>query len=262
MPDITYDSQESIPEGLRDYAAKDETSGKFVVKVAPAAKLTEFRDNNTNLLRERDELKNVVSRYASVVGENPDEAAEEISRLRTTAQQVEDGKLKGSEAIEKEVSARVKQMEESYKTQIQELGAKTQTLEQREREALNKFRQSVLDREITNAVLAKDSAANPDALPDIRSRAARVFTVNEKDQLVAMDGDAVVYGSDGITPMRPKEWLDKVIEEAPYLARTSAGGGAAGNRGDEKYGGLGRKEFEELPAQKRMELYRASKRAG
>lgn len=261
MPDITFDSQESIPEGLREYATKDDASGKFVVKVAPNAKLVEFRDNNINLAKERDALKNAVSQYASVVGEDPNGFAEELARLRTTAQQVEDGKLKGSEAIEKEVSARVKSMEDSYKAQINELGGKVQSITERYQAAENKYRRSVLDREITNAVLAKDSEANPEALPDLLARASRIFTVNENGQLIAMDGDAVVYGADGATPMTPKEWLGKTIEEAPYLARSSAGGGAAGNRGDEKYGGLAKSEFEKLPPQRRMELYRASNKA-
>jgi hypothetical protein len=44
MADILYDSQEAVPEDLREFAsAKD---GKFAVSVAPMAKLTEFRDNN------------------------------------------------------------------------------------------------------------------------------------------------------------------------------------------------------------------------
>lgn len=257
MPDIKYASQDAIPEGLRDYATKDEASGEFVVKVAPAAKLAEFRDNNTNLLKERDQLKNVVSRFSSVVGENPDEFAEELTRLRQVDQSVKDGKLKGNEAVEREVNTRVKQMEESYQEQIKKLSNDLQAVAQERQSAEQKYRSSVLDREITNAVLAKDSGANPEALPDILARASRVFSVNEKGQVIAMDGDAVIYGSDGVSPMGAREWLGKVIEEAPYLSKASAGGGAAGNRGDEKFGGMAEAEFLKLPPQKRMEIARA-----
>ncbi|MBT8411470.1 MAG: hypothetical protein KJP02_06720 [Octadecabacter sp.] len=260
MPDIEFDSIESIPEGLRGHETKDEASGKFVVKVAPNAKLVEFRDNNISLSKERDELKNSVSRFSSIVGENPDDFAEELTRLRNVAQQVEDGKLKGNEAVEAEVQKRVKAMEDSYKSQLTELGGKVQTLDQARNEALGKFKHSVLNQQVTNAVLTEDSGANPAALPDILARASRIFTVNERDQLVAMDGDAVIYGADGATPMTPKEWLSKVIEEAPYLAKSSAGGGAAGNRGNERFGGMAEADFLALDPQKRMEIARSIKK--
>jgi hypothetical protein len=107
--------------------------------------------------------------------------------------------------------------------------------------------------------MSKDSGANPEALPDILSRASRTFTVTEKGQVVAMDGDAVLYGADGATPMSPREWLGKVIEEAPYLSKSSAGGGAAGNRGDEKFGGMSADEFNKLSPQRRMEIARSKK---
>lgn len=257
MPEISFDSQESIPDGIREYA-KQNDDGKWVVNVAPNEKLVEFRDNNIKFRNEIDQLKETVSRFSSVA-EDPSELAEELSRLREVDQSVKDGKLKGNEAVAREVESRVKQMEESYKSQISELGGKLRDLDQKREQATRLYRQSVLDREVTNAVMSKDSGANPEALPDILSRAARTFTVNDKGNVVAMEGDAVLYGADGATPMSPREWLGKVIEEAPYLSKSSAGGGAAGNRGDEKFGGMSSDEFQKLSPQRRMEIARSKK---
>lgn len=257
MPEISFDSQESIPDGIREYA-KQNDDGKWVVNVAPNEKLVEFRDNNIKFRNEIDQLKATVSRFNSIA-EDPTELADELSRLREVDQSVKDGKLKGNDAVAREVETRVKQMEESYKAQINELGGKLQSAIEEGGEAKRAYRQSVLDREVTNAVMSKDSGANPEALPDFLSRASRTFTVTEKGQVVAMDGDAVLYGADGATPMSPKEWLGKIIEEAPYLSKSSAGGGAAGSRGEEKFGGMSADEFNKLSPQRRMEIARSSK---
>lgn len=256
MPEISFESKDSVPQGLQEYA-KQNDAGKWVVNVAPNEKLVEFRDNNIKFRNEIDTLKETVSRFTSIA-EDPAGLAEELQRLREVDQSVKDGKLKGNDAVAREVEARVKQMEDSYKAQLNELGNKLKESDQKRDEASRLYRQSVLDREVTNAVMAKDSGANPEALPDILSRAARTFRVNDKGQVVAMDGDAVIYGADGASPMSPKEWLGKVIEEAPYLSKTSAGGGASGNRGDEKLGGLSPEEFGKLDPQRRMEIARAA----
>jgi len=254
MPDIFFATKEEAPEGLRETLVAD--GERFKINVVPNAKLVEFRDNNTNLLKERDVLKSTVDKLAPVIGDDPDAFLTEVTELRSTAQLVADGKLKGNETIQKEVDTRVAAMEKNYQDQLKEAGQKVQNLTEYSQTMTAKYQNSVRDREITNAVLATESGANPTALPDILSRAQGIFQVQEDGSLVAKDGETVIYGADGTASITPNEWLNKLLETAPYLGKSSAGGGAAGERGDAKFGGLSEKAFSELTPQKRMALHR------
>ena len=52
MTVLVYATLSEVPNELRD-AAKEGDDGKFSVKVAPAERITEFRDNNVSLSQER-----------------------------------------------------------------------------------------------------------------------------------------------------------------------------------------------------------------
>lgn len=256
MPDIKYTKKEDIPEGLREFAK--EADGGFIVAVVPKSKLDEFRDNNLTIARERDELKNKVIAYAEMVGDDPVKARETVATLKAIDQQVKDGKLKGSEAIEAEVNRRVAETKSNFENQLAQAGARLTEATAKAGDFENKFKRSTVDREITNAVLHPESGINPAALPDVLTRAYGFYTVQEDGRLVAKQGDNVVYGADGVTPMPPKEWLSKVLEQAPYLGKQSAGGGASGASGKTSYGGLSQTDFDKLPAVDRLTLARTA----
>lgn len=259
MPDLTYASKEAVPEGLREFAK--EANGSFVVSVVPKQKLDEFRENNITIARERDELKTKVATYVALVGEDTTKAKTDLEALKITSQQVADGKLKGSDAIEAEVTRRITEVKTNYETQLREAGVKLQTAEAAKADYEGRFKRSTVDREITNAVLHPESGINPAALPDILTRAYGFYSVEGDGKLVARQGDAVIYGADGVTPMAPREWLGKVLEQAPYLGKQSAGGGASGNNSGKTPGGLSQDAFDKLPAVERLALARKAKSA-
>lgn len=259
MPDIKYASEDAIPEGLREFAKKAD-DGSYVVAVVAKSKLDEFRDNNINIARERDELKNKVATFASIAGEDFDKFKDNVKTWQTTYQQVQDGKLKGSEAVETEVNRRLTEVKTNYENQLREAGQKVNTLEAARNEYEMKYKRSQIDREITNAVLHPESGINPAALPDILTRAYGFYHVSDDGKLVAKQGDAVIYGADGVTPMQPKEWLGKVLEASPYFGKQSTGGGAAGAGGNKSYGGLAQAEFDKLPAHERLALARSARK--
>lgn len=257
MPDLKYDALDAIPEDLRGEAKQ--VDGKFVVSVVPAKRLAEFRDNNVRLLQEKDSLTARVTTYASLVGDDPTKFQAELGELRTTAQLVKDGKLKGTDAIEAEVVNRSKAKTESLETQIRDTATKLNAETTEKNQWKQKYERSVLHQQITNAVVGKDSVANPEALPDILSRAESLFVVQPDGTIVPKKGDAIIYGSDGASPMSPKEWLTKLVAESPYLGKASAGGGANGNRdGDASFGGLPQAEFLKLPPAERIRRHRES----
>lgn len=254
MPDITFDALEKIPDGLREYAKQSD--GKYVVSVAPNVKLQEFRDNNINLAKERDTYKGKWEAVSPIIGDDVDGFKTRYTEYDTMVQQVKDGKLKGSDAIQKEVDARVKAVSEGYTTQLKDLSTKLTNLSGDRDTWKSKFERSVLHREITNAVVAKDSPANPEALPDITARFERLFTVSPDGKLIPKRGDEVIYGADGASPMSPKEWLTKEIMASPYLGKASTGGGAGGGRGSGDSFGMSQADFQKLSPQQRITMAR------
>jgi len=251
MPVLTYDSLDAIDEGLREGAK--EVDGKFQINVTPMAKLEEFRTNNTKLLKEKDTLTAQVSTLTGLVGEDAEAFTAELSDLRALKQGVDDGKYKTNDAVNQEVTKRVATVVEDNKAQLAELGRVAEQEKQARMAAEKALDDSYIDRAITEAVMHEDSGMRSEAIQDIMTRARQVWTVNkETKQLVATNGDAILYGLDGVTPMKPLEWMGKLREQAPHLALPSNGGSAAGNTGDKKFGGKTAEEFQKLPPEQRM----------
>ena len=250
MPIITFDSKESIPEGLGEAAKQN--GEKWEVNVVLKSKLDEFRENNIALSEERDNLKATNESLSKIIGEDSEAFVNELTDLRKTAQQVADGKLKASNDIEAEVENRVKAMREGYESQIAELTTKNKAANEAVAEGQRKYNNTVVDRYITDAVLNPESGVNPAALPDILARARGIFKVAEEGKVVAMKSDNVVlYGADGATPMTGEEWVAALKKDAPHFFKSNTGGGAGGS--DKKYpNGMSKEDFEKLPASQRL----------
>ncbi|MEQ8308024.1 MAG: hypothetical protein RIA09_15815 [Hoeflea sp.] len=254
MPEIKFDTLDAIPEGLREGAK--EVDGKVIINVVPKAKLDEFRDTNIALSAERDTLKQTAATLQEIVGEDPEAFQASLEEMRQTTQQVKDGKLKGTDAIETEVNSRVSSMKGDYERRLQEAGQETKAWKEKAMTADQKFRQSQIDRAVTNAVLADDSGAQPQALTDILTRAYKTFVVEDDGKLVAKDGEATIYGSDGASPMTPKEWLEKLRDEAPYFFKQSNGGGAGGAGEGKLPNGMAAEDFQKLSGAEQLRLAR------
>jgi hypothetical protein len=261
MPVLKYSKREDIPADLIDSAKED--GNAFVVEVTPMSKFTELRTTAEQVSTERDTYKGALAAYKRVVGDDPSAFERELSDLRGTALKVKDGTLKGTDAIEAEVERRVKTKLDEREAQIANLSSQVGNLQNANRDLDGKYRRSIVDQAITNAVMGADSVINPTALPDVLHRAYSVFTVTDDGKVVAKDGDKIIYGSDGVTPLKPSEWLGKVVKEAPYLGKGSAGGGAAGGSESGKIAGMSQEAFYKLPPAERLALHRrAQKKSG
>lgn len=255
MPDIVFESEEKIPEGLREYAKKLE-DGTVVVKVAPAVKLDEFRNKNIELSKERDTLTDFVSKAKPVFGDDLDAFQAEIAELRKTAQLVKDGKLQGSAEVEAEILRRVESMKKNFESQLSEKAKEAADAKKQVNLIDSKYRQTKIDRYVTDAVLDDKNGADPRALNDILKHAYNVFKVREDESIVPMEGEAIIYGSDGATPMTPSEWLAKLREGAPYFFKNSNGGGATGGQGPKKIGNLSKEDFDKLSGAQKLAIIR------
>ena len=259
MPNITFASLEEVPDGLKEHAKQ--TDGKFVINVVPEARLIEFRENNIRISQERDGLASIFGKLKPIVGDDIDGFMTQHGELSRIAQQVKDGKLQASDAIATEVENRVAQMKTGYESQLVQKSTEAATWQTKAADAETKFNRSIIERAVTDAVVSEKSGANPGALSDIITRANRVFQVGADGKLIAKDGEAIIYGADGTSPMTPMEWMGKLRNEAPYLFKNSNGGGASGGNSANGLGGLSQADIAKLSPEAKLRLYHQSKKS-
>ena len=253
MPKIIFDTLDQVPEWLRGDAK--EVNGKVEADVVQTAKVDEFRNNNIKLSTERDALLKTTTDLTALVGEDVEAFKVEIEALRKTNQEVDDGKLKGSDAVAKEVEARVLNLKGDYEKQIQNANKEVGAWKDKAITFETRLKNTHIDRAITSAVLDENSGVDPRALPDILERARKVYTIEGEDKLVAKDGEAIVYGSDGATPLPPNEWLEKLKGTAPYFFKSSEGGGATGSDG-KLPAGMTPEQYDKLSGAQKLALSR------
>lgn len=250
MPTITFESKDAIPEGLREFAAEGE-DGKFTVKVAPDAKLSEFRDKNIALSQQLETITPLLARVKEIAGDDLDVFSNELSELKSIAQRVNDGELKTTEDIEAAVAERVKAVKEGYETN-QRAERTERTKAETERDQANAaLAQTNVRHAITAAVISPNSGVRPEALGDILERAYKLFKW-ENGKPIPKIGESTIFGADGAEAMSPAEWIVKLRDDAPYFFAGNGGGGASGGR-DSKHG-LSSAEIAKLTPEQKLAL--------
>lgn len=254
MPEIVYDTQEAVPEPFRANAtAKD---GKFVINVVPKSELDTFRDNNLSVSRDRDALSNVLGRLATDVGldrEKIDDFVTQFNDLKTVKQRVDDGELVANTSLEEAISTRTNEMRTQHEAQVQALTTSVRNLQSELDTAHKAIDDNVIVNEISAAVSDKRSGIRPDALRAVIREAREFFQVKD-GKLVAMDGDKVIYGTDGTSPMSPLEWIkSRLSQTSPYLFIESQGGGGQGGSG---VGNLSQEQLAQMSPAERMRAAR------
>ena len=228
---LTFDELSKVPEELKD--AVQEKDGVFVVKVEPASKIAEFRENNIKISKERDALNGTLSQALKLLGVgSPDElsaAEENLGKLRDIARKVEDGELVQNTSLEQALEKRTTEMRSTLQAQIAEKAKEMEAWQKRASAFESKLKNTLIDRAISQAALDKEIGAYPSALPDIMSRARELFTIDDNDKIVPKRNGEIVYGADGTSPMSVKEYLQSLRNDAPHLFQGAQGGGATGN---------------------------------
>jgi hypothetical protein len=223
--ELKYKTKDEAPEDFREHLV--EKDGAFIVSASPTKKVTEFRDKNVILLKSQDDLTAANTTYKALVGDDLEKFKAELVEMRDIRQQVTDGKITGTAKIEATVQERVTAAKGGFEAQIKALGDKFTASEGAKAQWKQKFERLSLHQQLTAVILANESGARSDALPDILASAEAQWRVQEDGSIVRMDGDTKIYGDNG-DPMAPKEWLEKLLKAKPFFSKVSAGGGATG----------------------------------
>ncbi len=230
MPQVKFPSLAEVPEGLRASAKPvEEGSDEVVVNVVVATAVDEFRDNNIRLSKERDDLSAEVAALKEIVGDDPEAFKTSYAELRQTKQRVDDGELKETRGVEEAVAKRVEEMRKGYEDRLSTEAREKAAYRQQAEAAQQNLRNSFVRSAIKDACIAEGSGVEPSAIDDITTVGLRIFQADDTGKLTAKDGEATIYGADGVNPMNPKEWLVKLKDEKPFFFKSTNGGGAGGD---------------------------------
>lgn len=240
MTTLNFDTLDAVPEGLRESAV--EAEGKYSVKVAPAAKLAEFRDSNIALKQSQDDLLNTIGKISETTGIkllgpkeegglprfDMDGLGKTFKTLTTTAQRVKDGELVENNGLEEALAERTKGMKDEFEGRITALSSERDAHKARADGADTKLRQRILSEQVTRVVLNPESGVRPEAITDVLARASAVFEVKDDESLVPKDpaNGKIMYGANAEQPMTVKEWVETLKKSSPHYFKDSVGGGA------------------------------------
>ena len=221
---------EEIPESIQDYYVESEDGASYrllVNDVVQKNKFDEFRNNNTNLNKEKAELERQLTVYRTI-NEDADQLRRDYEELGKLRQRVKDKDLIAQTDFEKAVEMRTAEMKSATEGQIRALSeALNKTAGERD-SAIRENEQIIISRAITDAALAANAV--PGAIPDILDRAHRDgWTLNDRKQPIMIRNGEIVFGENGVDPLTPKEWSTRSLRDsAPWFFNQASGMNAQG----------------------------------
>lgn len=253
MPNIYYDTLESVPDEFK--AIAKETDGKMAINVVPKTTVDEFRDKNIALNKSHDELTGRVKTLSDIVGEDPEAFAKNLEEYRTTFQRVKDGELKESRAIEEATVKRTDEMRKEHDQRVQGLTKEIAARKTQFDELDTRYKRGQVASAIKDACVDAASGVEPKAIEDIISHAYGTWRVTDDGKIVPYESkDQIMYGTDGISPMAPKEWLQKMKETKPFFFKPTQGGGSGGDNTTRKIHGVDHAALAKMTPQQRLEF--------
>lgn len=197
---------EDVPEAVRGlYKADGEEFVLDAEGIVPKERLDEFRENNVNLQKQLEKLKDVDPvKYKELV---------ELQR------QVDEGKLLKEGKVEEVVNSRVTAMKATLEAERDGFKTRAETSE-------GQLAVLLIDSAVRAEALKKGIATT--ALDDVVLRARTVYKMKEGVAVPHNEKGEVVYGKDGKTPMPMTDWVEGLKKTAPHLFAGHSGGGAAG----------------------------------
>ena len=224
----SYETQAEIPSGLQEHFV--ERDGKWWLLADPPIEdvsgLKSALTTERNL--RRDAEKTVTDFKVKFEGVDVDE----YHKLQDRVKGLDDAEIYDKQGIEALVTRRTDAMKQEHGRQVE---AKDREITQYRNQATEFDRRWRQDR-IRTALLeaVNKNGVYEKAVDDAVQRGLTVFTdLDTEGQVIAKKGEDVLYGKDGINPLRPEEWIStlKTSGQAPHLWPPSSGGGATATRG-------------------------------
>jgi hypothetical protein len=213
-----------------------------IIDKAVSTATTALSAKNAELLTEKRGIQERLRQF----GDADPEAVNSI--LKKFASDEEAGLLKAGK-IDEVLNKRTERMQA-------ENAKATKVLETRADKAEKKAA-SLAKRALGGVLLDATKGALAEAKEDILLRGERVWSLDDDGNPVAMNGDEVVLGKDGKTPLTPIEWAESLRETAPHLWPKAQGSNAPGGNSSSRTTG---QDIFKLPARERLTAARAQRK--
>ncbi len=210
---------------------------KVLEAIAEAVKAitAEHERSTAGLVANRDALKGEKQALADALkgfdGMDPVEMKKIIAAIDSDEETKLISEGKTGEVIER----RTKTMRDQFAADTLALNTKNEELTAALATSGGRIKSLVLNHAVRATILGIEGF-QPGAVEDAISRASMVFSLDDKEQPVAMDGETVIRGKDGATPLGLNEWLTNLVDkDCKHWVGKSTGGNAKGS-GDGRKG--------------------------
>lgn len=223
-----YKDKAEIPTGLEAYY-KAVDGGAFELTLVDEAddksRIDEFRTNNIQLTKERDEAKRKADELIAMVG-GLDPKSVKLMKQAYDAQLAEEEKrLLEAGQWDEVVKRRTKSVTESYTTQVKQKEKERDDAVAAlatERAVLGEL---LIEKALTEALNTAGVRLRQGAQTYLMSKGKEVWKVGDNRKLVAKDANGVpMAGKSGELTM--PEFLDNLVKESSFLFEGSTGGDA------------------------------------
>ena len=229
---VTVNSLDEVGEAFRDLYTQ--VGDVFVLQTDDSDyknKISEFRNTNINLQKKLDgyegedgeltKLRALAEKYKNI---DPDKAAEAMQKM----QDIQDKKLIDEGKIEELFENRIERLQSDHAAQIKAMSEALDKAAADSETYKKRLSDTLIDTSLQKAV-ADIANVRPGAMQDILSRGKSIWSIDEKGHPIPRREDKILYGKDGKEPLSMGEWVQNLVNEAPYLFEGSKGGGAGGS---------------------------------
>ena len=179
-----------------------------------------LKNKNGTLIGETKQLKNELNEFKTkYAGIDPESVRNILSKFAND----EEAALIAKGDIDTVLSKRTERMSTDFNKKLTDEASRATRAEAKAAK--------LADRTLAGALrdAAIKAGALPEALEDIVLRSRSMWRLSEDGDAVAMNGEEVVLGKDGRTPLSPSEWTESLRETASHLWPKAQGTGAPGN---------------------------------
>lgn len=213
----TYETQDQIPEGMRDHYTDTGNGWQLQLDAddGPAVDLTRYREMRDNNIKMKAQLEELMTEQQQI--------RDQYKTMLDKAQGEEEAALLKQGQFDEVLERRTQAIKTEYQRQLEDLHQQREQAENDRQAARQRFGSVYLGEQLSTALERKKLRLRPTARADLMTRASTAFDANEAmDGLVAKND---MVGEEG-KPLTLDAWLDRTVSDAPHLFDGGDGGGA------------------------------------